>query len=108
MIRQELCRGRLPCATSVPQLGTNALPTGLRPKTGALGTSPMVDKSKRAGNGAARNVERANTLVSELQALITMVREQTSNSRDAISRIDSTDHHEKRVRPLANPGIPPR
>ena len=35
-----------------------------------------------------RNVERANSLVTELQALITMVREQTSRSRDAISRIE--------------------
>ena len=66
-----------------------------------------MDESKRAGNGAARNVERANSLVCELQALIAMVREQTSSSRDAISRIDSTDRHET-LEPPARPGVSPR
>ena len=65
-----------------------------------------MDESKRAGNGSVRNVERVNSLVTELQALITMVREQTSRSRDAISRIDSMDRHEKPAEPPASAGLP--
>jgi hypothetical protein len=67
-----------------------------------------MDESKRAGNGITRNVERANSLVSELKALIIMVREQTSSSRDAISRIDSTDRHENPLEPPARPRVSPR
>jgi helix-turn-helix protein len=88
-------------------VGTNVLATSLRLKTGASGNKPM-DESKRAGNGAARNFERANRLVSDLQALITMVREQTSRSRDAISRIDSTDRREKPMEPPVSRGLLPR
>jgi hypothetical protein len=67
-----------------------------------------MDESKRAGNGITRNIERADSLVCELQALITMTREQTSSSRDAISRINSTVRHEKPLEPPARPGVSPR
>jgi hypothetical protein len=65
-----------------------------------LGTNVLATSS--------RNVERANSLVSELHALIIMVREQTSSSRDAISRIDSKDRQEKPLEPPPRPGVSPR
>ena len=58
-----------------------------------------MDESKRAGNGTARSFERATSLVSQLKVLIDSVRAETTRSREAVSRLDSTDrHHRHQVR----------
>ena len=55
-----------------------------------------MDESKQASSDTARGSERATDLVAQLKALIDSVRAETTRSREAISRLDSTDRHHRR------------
>lgn len=56
-----------------------------------------MDENKR--DEAARQVDRALSLVDQLKALIGMVREETTHSREVVSRLNATDrkrpHHDR-------------